>query len=72
MTAFEIIVFAVAAFALVSSFIGPLRFDRAFQSLGRNGRVWIDHPADRTLEESGPDEERDAPIPVRPLRSRGR
>jgi hypothetical protein len=69
MNAFEIIVFVVTAVGVVAAFVGPLRFDRAFASLGRTG-LWIDHPDDRAPEERAADEERDAPIPRRPLRSR--
>ena len=71
MTAMEIIVFIVTGLGILAAFVGPLRFDRAFASLGRTG-LWFDHPADRTPEESGVEEERDAPIPQRPLRARGR
>ncbi len=70
MTPIEIIVFAVAALGLVGSFVGPLRFDRAFESFGRTGSVWFDHPSDRTYAELPSEDERDAPIPVRPLRGR--
>ena len=65
MNTFEIIVLAVTGAGIVASFVGPLRIDRAFASLGRTG-LWIDHPVDRSPEERAPDEERDAPIPRRP------
>jgi hypothetical protein len=71
MNALEIIIFVVIAVAILASFVGPLRFDRAIGSIGRTG-LWFDHPADHTLEQSGVEEERDAPIPRRPLRARAR
>ena len=70
MTPIEITVFAATGFGLVSSFVGPLRFDRAYQSIGRTGIAWFANEADRTYEELVLEDEQDAPIPVRPLRGR--
>jgi hypothetical protein len=67
MNAFEVVVIVVGVVALVvalSSLFG------ATARLGRRGRTWFAHPDDLPLEERPSEDDRDDPLPRRPLRGR--
>ncbi len=70
MNAFEtiILIVAVAAVALaLGARFGPAR---SLQDIGRSGSFWFDHQDDVPLDQRPSEDDRDAPIPRRPLRGR--
>jgi hypothetical protein len=69
-TAFEIVVFAVAGLAMAACFTPFFSIRRAVASLGRQGAFWFEHEEDREVEERPTEDGRDAPLPRRPLRAR--
>ena len=70
MNPFEIITFAVTGIGVVLAF-GPFRLSGAFDGAGR-GTSWFAHNEDLPLDARPSEDAVDAPIPVRPLRSRAR
>jgi hypothetical protein len=40
------------------------------EQLGRHGQTWFDHPSDLDPSQLPSEDDRDAPIPKRPLRGR--
>lgn len=67
---FEIVMFVVAALAVVACFTPLFSIRRALASLGRQGLFWFEHEEDRDVAERPTEDGRDAPLPRRPLRAR--
>ena len=70
MTVFEIVMFVVTALAVLACFTPFFNIRQAVASLGRQGMFWFEHDEDRGVEERPTEDERDAPLPQRPIRSR--
>jgi hypothetical protein len=70
MNAFEAVTIVVAVVAIVVAVASYLRVNRAIDQLGHGGRMWFDHAADQPIEGRPNEDERDEPIPKRPLRGR--
>ncbi len=70
MNAFEVVTLVVAVIAIVLSVTVYLRLGRVLHELGRRGETWFDHPSDIDPSQRPSEDERDAPIPKRPLRGR--
>jgi hypothetical protein len=68
--AFELVTIVVAVVALVLAAISYFRLNRVVDRLGRSGQVWFDHREDMNIESRPNEDERDDPIPRRPLRGR--
>ena len=68
MSAFEVVtvVVCVAALAIAATSY----FRGGLNDLGRYGRTWFDHREDIPEADRPSEDERDAPIPRRPLRGR--
>lgn len=70
MNAYETVtIVATVGWALVG-LIWYLRSGGALAELGRGGTLWFDHQSDRMLEDRPSEDEKDAPIPRRELRTR--
>ncbi len=69
-TTFEIVMFIVAAAAIAACFTPFFSIRRALASLGRQGAFWFEHDEDREVADRPTEDERDAPLPHRPLRAR--
>jgi hypothetical protein len=70
MSAFEVVTLAVSVIAIALAATSYFRTGRVLQQLGRQGGTWFDHAEDMPVEERPSDDERDDPIPKRPLRGR--
>ena len=70
MTAFEFVTIAVAAGSVGAGLATLLRAGGPLDQLGRQGGMWFSHPGDLPLADRPSEDERDAPLPVRPLRGR--
>jgi hypothetical protein len=70
MNAFEIVTIGVTLIALALSMTRYFRFTNVVADLGRQGDMWFEHTEDRTVEEQPTEDERETPLPHRPLRSR--
>jgi hypothetical protein len=70
MSAFEVVTFVVAVAAILLAVFSYLRLNRALSDLGRRGSNWFDHEEDLPIEDRPSEDDRDAPIPKRPLRGR--
>jgi hypothetical protein len=70
MNAFEIVTLVVSLVAIVIALLTYFRFSRVVQDLGRHGGNWFDHAEDMQVGDRPSEDERDAPIPKRPLRGR--
>jgi hypothetical protein len=66
MSAFEIVIIAVGVIAVVVAFIALL----SPWNLGRRGQTWFERTEERELEDRPSEDDRDDPIPRRPLRGR--
>jgi hypothetical protein len=69
MNAFEIVTLAVAVIAIVLALTSHFRLGRVLQQLGRGG-PWFSRAEDLDISERPNEDERDDPIPRRPLRGR--
>jgi hypothetical protein len=69
-TTFEIVMFVVAVLAVAACFTPFFSIRDAVASLGRQGGFWFEHVEDREVAERPIEDERDAPLPPRPLRAR--
>jgi hypothetical protein len=69
-TTFEIVVIVVGVLGIGIALTPWFRPSRLMQRIGRRGGTWFDHPDDLPVEQRPADDERDAPIPARPLRGR--
>jgi hypothetical protein len=72
MSAFEIVVIVVAIVGIGLALTPQFSVGRLMSGIGRRGGTWIDHAEDIDPEVRPSDDERDEPIPVRPLRPRSR
>jgi hypothetical protein len=70
MNAFEVVTLIVCIVALVIATASFLRVSRAIDQLGRRGSTWFDHSEDLADGDRPSEDDRDAPIPKRPLRGR--
>lgn len=70
MNAFEVVTLVVGVVALVLAAASFLRVNRAIEQLGRRGSTWFDHSEDIADGDRPNEDDRDAPIPKRPLRGR--
>ncbi len=68
MNAFEIVTIVVAVVAIVIALTTYFRVGRALEQLGRRGGTWFDHSEDADVAERPSEDDRDAPIPKRPIR----
>jgi hypothetical protein len=70
MSAFEIVIFAVALIAAALSLTRYFWPGRVLADMGRTGATWFENPAERELADLPDDDNKDAPIPRRRLRAR--
>jgi hypothetical protein len=70
MNAFEVVTLVVCIVALLVATASFLRVNRAIDQLGRRGSTWFDHSEDVAADDRPSEDERDDPIPKRPLRGR--
>ncbi len=70
MTAFETVLVVVAVVGIGVALTPWFRPSRLMHRIGRRGGTWFDHADDLPAEQRPAEDERDAPIPVRPLRGR--
>jgi hypothetical protein len=70
MNAFEIVTLVVAVVAIALAVTSYFRLNRVIEQLGRGGQTWFDHAEDHPVEERPSEDDRDEPIPKRPLRGR--
>jgi hypothetical protein len=70
MRAFEIVTIVVSAIAIVLAATSYFRVSRVLDRLGRGGHSWFDHAEDLQVANRPSEDERDDPIPKRPLRGR--
>ena len=70
MIVFEAVTIAVAVSGAAVAGIVYLRGPGALEGLGRQGQSWFEHPADREVSDRPSEDERDTPLPRRPLRGR--
>jgi hypothetical protein len=66
--AWEIVTIVVAVIAIAIAATTFFRVSRALDQLGRGGRTWFDHAEDVAPGERPSEDDRDAPIPKRPIR----
>jgi hypothetical protein len=69
-SAFEVVTIAVSAVAIALSLTSYFRVSRVLDRLGRGGQAWFDHAGDADIASRPSEDDRDAPIPKRPLRGR--
>ena len=67
--AFETVTILVTAGGTLAGLIIAFR-GGVLSGLGRDGAMWFDHLADLPIEQRPSEDERDAPIPRRPLHGR--
>jgi hypothetical protein len=70
MYGFEAVTIITTIGAAVAGAVGYVRSGGPLAQLGRQGRLWFDHVADRPLAEAPSEDDPDLPIPRRPLRGR--
>jgi hypothetical protein len=70
MNAFEIVVIVVCVIALLVAAAAFFGKGGALRQLGRRGGTWFDHREDIAEDDRPREDDRDAPIPKRPLRGR--
>ena len=68
MNAWEIVTIVVAVIAILLAATTYLRVSRALDQLGRRGSSWFDHAEDIAAGDRPSEDDRDAPIPKRPVR----
>lgn len=68
MNTFEAVTLGVTAGAIALAATPYLRPSRVIQQLGRQGAMWFEHVEDREVDQRPSEDERDAPLPRRPLR----
>jgi hypothetical protein len=69
MSAFEIVTITVSVVAIALAATTYFRVSRVLQELGKGGMSWY-RGSDADIENAPNEDERDAPIPKRPLRGR--
>jgi hypothetical protein len=72
MSAFEVVIIVVAVVGIGLALTPRFGLGRALSRLGRGGGLWFEHTDERELAERPTGDERDAPLPRRPLRGRPR
>ncbi len=70
MNAFEVVTIVVSVIAIALAATFYFRVSRVLDRLGRSGQAWFDHADDAAVTERPSEDERDAPLPKRPLRGR--
>lgn len=70
MSAFEVVVIAVGVLAVVIAIAAMLAPNRGLPQLGRRGHTWFAHPEELDHADRPQEDQRDDPIPRRPLRGR--
>jgi hypothetical protein len=70
MNAFEVVTIVVSVVAIALAATSYFRASRVLQQLGRSGRTWFDRSEDIDVAERPSEDDRDSPIPRRPLRGR--
>jgi hypothetical protein len=70
MSAFEIVILAVAVIAAILSFTRYFWPGRVLADMGRFGTTWFERPEERELADRPDDDAKDSPIPRRRLRGR--
>jgi hypothetical protein len=68
--AFEVVTLIVAVVAIVLAASSYFQLQRVLGELGRGGRSWFDHAEDQDVSTRPNEDDRDDPIPKRPLRGR--
>jgi hypothetical protein len=69
---FAVVVIVVAVIGIVLAFTPAFSPSRVASRLGRRGQTWMDHEEDMPVDKRPTGDERDEPIPARPLRGRPR
>ena len=70
MTTFEVVLIVVAVVGITVALTPWFRPTRVMRRIGRRGTTWFDHAGDLPVDQRPAEDERDAPIPARPLRGR--
>jgi hypothetical protein len=70
MNAFEVVILIVSLVAIALAVTSYLRLNRVIERLGRQGQTWFDHADDTPVDQRPSEDDRDDPIPRRPLRGR--
>jgi hypothetical protein len=70
MSAFELVTIVVSVVAIALALTSYFRVKRVLEELGRQGGTWFAHSDDLPPDERPREDERDEPIPRRPLRGR--
>jgi|GraSoiStandDraft_5_1057265.scaffolds.fasta_scaffold80193_2 hypothetical protein len=70
MNAFEVVTLVVSVIAIALAATSYFRLTQVLQQLGRGGRSWFDRAEDHDISERPNEDDRDDPIPRRPLRGR--
>jgi hypothetical protein len=70
MIAFEAVTVGVAVASTAVALVSYLRGPGPLEGLGRQGGSWFAHPGDLPMSERPSEDDRDAPLPKRPLRAR--
>ena len=69
MSAFEVVAVVVSLVAIAVACTSYFRLNRVLSELGRQG-PWFDHTEDHDITDQPNEDDRDEPIPKRPLRGR--
>jgi hypothetical protein len=70
MSTFEVVVIVAAIVCIPVAAVVHFPVRKLIDQAGRRGGLWLDHPEDAPIEDQPSEDERDAPIPRRPLRGR--
>ena len=70
MNAFEVVTLVVSVVAIALAASSYFRLQHVLRDMGRGGSAWFDRAADRDISERPLEDDRDDPIPKRPLRGR--
>jgi hypothetical protein len=70
MRAFELVTIVVSLVAIGLALTSYFRVSRVLERLGRHGQTWFDHADDLEPPQRPDPDQRDDPIPRRPLRGR--
>jgi hypothetical protein len=68
MSAFEVVAIVVSVLAIALALTSYFRINRVLSHLGRSGQTWLDHEEDEPIGDRPSEDDRDEPIPKRPLR----
>ncbi len=70
MNAFEVVTIVVSVIAIALAATTYFRVNQTLGQLGRQGQSWFDHREDVDTADQPSEDDRDDPIPKRPLRGR--